>query len=146
MKLLEYGYGIELKVKTVYNTNWETKVPAGLEGTAYPIVGQYYGPAEVYATFYDSNWKMERKIKLEKTSGNRNTATWELPLQTITSDSGKTYHGRKYMTSVNATDGFYRIKISTDPSGMNNLVTCITKQVEIFGSMYDDVQNLRRTD
>ncbi|WP_379143676.1 CARDB domain-containing protein [Paenibacillus sp. sgz500992] len=140
------GYGIELKVKTVYNTNWETKVPDGLEGTAYPIGGQYYGPAEVYATFYDPNWKMERKIKLEKTSGNRNTATWELPLQTITSDSGKTYQGRKYMTSVNATDGFYRIKISTDPSGMNNLVTCITKQVEIFGSMYDDVQNLRRTD
>lgn len=139
------GYGIELKVNTFYSTNWETKIPTGLEGTAYPLGGTYYGPDAVYATFYDSNWKYERQVKLEKTSGDRNNATWELPLAKITSDSGKVYQSRKYMTSVNATDGYYRIKISTDPAGMNSLVTCITKQVEIYGGMYDDVQNVRRT-
>lgn len=139
------GYGIELKVKTTYTTNWETKVPNGLEGTAHPIGGTYYGPDVVYATFYDPNWKIERQVKLEKTGGDRNNATWELPLTKITSDSGKAYQSRKYMTSVNASDGYYRIKVSTDPAGMNGLVTCITKQVEIYGSMYDDVQNVRRT-
>ncbi|ULO07126.1 hypothetical protein H1230_30015 [Paenibacillus sp. 19GGS1-52] len=139
------GYGIELKVNTTYTTNWETKIPTGLEGTAYQIGGAYYGPDAVYATFYDPNWKIERQVKLEKTSGDRNTATWELPLTKITSDSGKSYQSRKYMTSVIASDGYYRIKISTDPAGMSGLLTCITKQVEIYGSMYDDVQNVRRT-
>ncbi|WP_342477454.1 CARDB domain-containing protein [Paenibacillus sp. FSL H7-0350] len=139
------GYGIELKVNTTYTTNWETKIPTGLEGTAYSLGGTYYGPDAVYATFYDSNWKFERQVKLEKTGGDRNNATWELPLTKITSDSGKVYQSRKYMTSVNTTDGYYRIKISTDPAGMNSLVTCITKQVEIYGGMYDDVQNVRRT-
>ncbi|OMD20179.1 CARDB domain-containing protein [Paenibacillus sp. FSL R7-0337] len=139
------GYGIELKVNTTYNTNWETKIPTGLEETAYPLGGTYYGPDAVYATFYDPNWKYERQVKLEKTGGDRNNATWELPLTKITSDSGKVYQSRKYMTSMNATDGYYRIKISTDPAGMNGLVTCITKQVEIYGGMYDDVQNVRRT-
>jgi len=139
------GYGIELKVQTVYTTDWETKVPIGLEGTAWALGGHYYGPDVLYATFYDSKWKFERKVQLEKTSGNRNMATWELPLQTFSSESGKSYQSRKYMTSVNAPDGYYRIKISSDPSGLNGLVTCITKQVEIWGSMYDDVQNIRRT-
>ncbi|GGG06104.1 hypothetical protein GCM10010912_58430 [Paenibacillus albidus] len=138
------GYGIELKVKTDYFTDWESKVPNGLEGTAYPIGGTYYGPEAVYATFYTPNGKMERQVKLERTSGDRNNATWELPLQTITSDSGKAYQSRKYMTSVNAADGYYRIKLSTGPSGMNGLVACVTKQVQILGSVYDDVQNLRR--
>ncbi|MEC0167358.1 CARDB domain-containing protein [Paenibacillus graminis] len=138
------GYGIELKVKTTYTTDWETKVPTGLEDTAHPLGGEYHGPDTLYASFYGPNGKLEKQVKLEKTSGDKDTATWELPLQTISSDSGKSYQSRKYMTSVNTPDGYYRIKISTDPAGINGLVTCITKQVEVYGSMYDDIQNLRR--
>lgn len=139
------GYGIELTVKTDYKTNWETLVPSGLAGTASAIGGSYYGPDKLYATFYNPNGKLEKTIELERTAGDRNRATWELPKTKITSESGKTYMERKYMTSVNAPDGYYRIKISTDPAGMKGLITCITKQVEIYGSMYDDVQNVRRT-
>lgn len=137
------GYGFELKVQTAYSTDWETKVPVGLAGTARPIGGNYYGPDEVYASIYNSQGKFEKKINLVKTSGDRNTATWELPEVTIESESGKKYKSRKYFTSVNAPDGDYTIKISTSAAGMNGLEVCITKKIEIFGSMYDDVQNLR---
>ncbi|GIP61118.1 hypothetical protein J15TS10_49320 [Paenibacillus woosongensis] len=139
------GYGFELKVQTTYSTDWETKVPVGLAGTARPIGGNYYGPNEVYASIYDSQGKLEKTVKLEKTSGDRNTATWELPEVQVESESGKKYRSRKYFTSINAPDGEYVIRISTSAAGMNGLEACITKKVEIYGSMYDDVQNLRGT-
>lgn len=138
------GYGFELTVKTAYTTNWEMLIPVGLAGTAKAIGGTYYGPAKLYASIYSPSGKLEKTVELERTSGDRNNGTWELPKTTKTSESGKKYTDRKYMTSINATDGYYRIKISVDPAGMNGLVTCISKQVEIYGSMYDDVQNIRR--
>lgn len=137
------GYGFEIKVNTDYSTDWETKVPIGLEGTAKPIGGNYYGPSAVYATIYDSKGTLVKKIQLEKTGGDRNSATWELPIQETTSESGKVYRERKFFTAVSAPDGYYTLKISSDPAGMTGLTTCITKKVEIFGSMYDDAQNLR---
>ncbi|AZK44968.1 hypothetical protein [Paenibacillus lentus] len=134
-----------MKVQTAYSTDWETKVPVGLAGTARPIGGYYYGPDEVYAGIYNSQGKLEKTVKLEKTSGDRNTATWELPEVQVESESGKKYKSRKYFTSVNAPDGEYVVRISTSAAGMNGLQACITKKVEIYGSMYDDVQNLRNT-
>ncbi|MBP1906758.1 hypothetical protein J2Z32_003422 [Paenibacillus turicensis] len=100
----------------------------------------------MYAHIYSSgkSSKLEKVIKLEKTSGDRNQATWELPKQTMKSESEKTYTDRKYYTSINAPDGYYTIKISGSPTGMNGLEACITKKVEIWGSMYEDMQNLRK--
>lgn len=140
------GYGFEIKVKTSYTTDWETKIPKGLEGTAKPFGNKYYGPDEMYAHIYSSGKfsKLEKVIKLEKTSGDRNQATWELPEQTMKSESGKVYKDRKYYTSIDAPDGYYTVKISNTPAGMNGLETCVIKKIEIFGSMYDDMQNLRK--
>lgn len=140
------GYGFEIKVKTSYTTDWETKVPKGLEGTAKPFGNKYYGPDEMYAHIYSSGKfsKLEKVIKLEKTSGDRNQATWELPMQTMKSESGKVYKDRKYYTSIDAPDGYYTVKISSSPAGMNGLEACVIKKVEIYGSMYDDMQNLRK--
>lgn len=137
------GYGFEIKVKTDYSTDWETKVPVGLEGTAHKIGGTYYGPSAVYATIYDSTGKYVDKIALEKTSGDRNNATWELPEKQVKTESGQVYKERKFFTSVTAPNGYYTIKISSGPAGMTGLTTCITKKVEIYGSMYDDMQNLK---
>lgn len=39
---------------------------------------------------------------------------------------GNVRQSRKFI-SVIATDGFYRMKISTDPVGIHSLVNCITK-------------------
>lgn len=89
---------------------------------------------------------MEKRIKLEKTGGDRDSATWEFPEVTNRSESGKVYKDRKYLTSVNAADGNYKVVVSTSGAGMNGLTVCMTKQVEIWGSMYDDVQNLRSVD
>lgn len=140
------GYGFEIKVKTSYTTDWETKVPKGLEGTAKPFGNKHYGPDEMYAHIYSSGKfsKLEKVIKLEKTSGNRNQATWELPIKTMKSESGKVYKDRKYYTSIDAPDGYYTVKISSSPAGMNGLESCVTKKVEIWGSMYDDMQNLKK--
>jgi hypothetical protein len=140
------GYGFEVKVKTNYSTDWETKVPKGLENTAKPFGTKYYGPSEMYAHIYRSGKsnQLEKVIKLEKTGGDLNQATWELPLQTIKSESGKVYKDRKYYTSIDAPDGYYTIKISSSPAGMNGLEACVIKKVEIYGSMYDDMQNLKK--
>ncbi|MFD1179715.1 CARDB domain-containing protein [Paenibacillus puldeungensis] len=137
------GYGFELSVRTKYSTDWEEKVPVGLEGTAKPIGGKYYGPDQVYVLIYDSNKKFAKKIELERTKGDRNNATWELPEVTTKSLSGKTYKDRKFFTDVDAPDGYYTIKILSSSAGMTGLTVCATKKVEIYGSMYDDTQNLR---
>lgn len=137
------GYGFELAVKTKYTNDWEEKVPVGLEGTAKPIGGQYYGPDQVTATIYDTEGRLVKKITLEKTSGDRNNATWEFPEVTSKSESGKTYKDRKFYTAVDAPDGYYTVRIETSAAGMTGVISCITKKVEIWGSMYDDVQNLR---
>jgi hypothetical protein len=60
------------------------------------------------------------------------------------SESGKVYKDRKYYTSIDAPDGYYTVKISNSPAGMNGLETCVIKKIEIYGSMYDDMQNLRK--
>lgn len=137
------GYGFEIKATTAYSTNWETQVPEGLRGTAKPIGGEYYGPTEVTATITNSKGQLVKVVKLEKTGGDRNHATWELPEQTVTSSSGKTYRDRKFYTDIDDPDGDYTIQIVTGTAGMHKIVACETKKVRIYGSMYDDVQNLR---
>lgn len=137
------GYGFEIKATTGYWTNWEKSVPEGLLNTAVPIGGEYFGPDEVTATIYNSKGDPVKNVKLEKTSGDRFNATWELPEQTVTSESGKTYRDRKFYTNINDPDGKYTVKIYTGAAGMHNLIACKEITVQIYGSMYDDVQNLR---
>lgn len=105
--------------------------------------GEYYGPDEVTATIRDTKGRLVKVVKLEKTSGDRNNATWELPEQEVKSESGKVYKDRKFYTDINVPDGNYTITITTSRAGMHGLVSCVTKKVRIYGSMYDDVQNLR---
>ncbi|MBA9086482.1 hypothetical protein FHR92_002960 [Fontibacillus solani] len=140
------GYGFTLKVNTAYTTDWETKVPVGLANTARPIGGQYYGPDTVFAMVYDTKGRFVKKIDLEKTSGDRNAATWELPKVTTKSSSGKSYTDRKFFTDVDAPDGYYTVKIFSGPAGMTGFSVCVTKKIEIWGSLYDDVQNLKNSD
>lgn len=137
------GYGFEIKVKTDYTTDWETKVPNGLENTAKAIGGTYVGPKVVTASIYNTKGNLVKTVNLEKTSGNDNSAIWELPESTLKSDSGKTYKDRKFYTSVDSPDGKYTVIIKSGPAGMKGISVCSTQTIEIYGSMYDDVQNLR---
>ncbi|MGG4108831.1 CARDB domain-containing protein [Paenibacillus lautus] len=137
------GYGFEIKVETKYTNDWETKVPKGLENTARPIGGTYHGPESVSAAIYDTKGRLVKTVALEKTSGGKDSATWELPEVTVKSESGKTYKDRKFYTSVDSSDGNYTVRITTGPAGAKGISACSTKTIEIFGSMYDDVQNLR---
>ncbi|ARR10746.1 CARDB domain-containing protein [Paenibacillus bovis] len=140
------GYGFELKVKTDYATDWETKVPHGYENTAKPIGGKYYGPDEVKATIYNTRGQLVKTIKMEKTSGDRNNATWEFPKTTLVTESGKVYVDRKFMTDYKSPNGEYTIKILSSEAGRAGFSVCDTRKVEIYGSMYDDTQNLRTLD
>ncbi|WP_338709193.1 CARDB domain-containing protein [Paenibacillus amylolyticus] len=142
-KITRAGYGFEVKVKTSYTTDWETKVPKGLENTAKPIGGTYSGPKTMTASIYNTKGQLVKTIQMEKTSGNDNSATWELPETLVKSDSGKTYKDRKFYTSIDSPDGKYTVVIKSGPAGNQGISVCSTQTIEIYGSMYDDVQNLR---
>ncbi|GGH40977.1 hypothetical protein GCM10008014_00240 [Paenibacillus silvae] len=138
------GYGVEIKVQTTYTTDWERKVPKGLEGTAKPIGGELKGPTEVRAYIWDSRGKYVTSIGLVKTSGNDKTATWELPRERFKSKFLDIYE-RKFYTDVKAPDGKYTFKIVAMHAGQHDLSSCFTKKITIFGSMYDDWQTKRDT-
>lgn len=137
------GYGFELKVKTDYTTNWETKVPKGYENTAKPIGGKYYGPDKVKAQIYNTKGALVKTINLERTNGDRNNAVWEFPKATVKSPSGATYTDRKFYTDMMSPDGKYTVKILSSEAGKSGFSDCDTKTVEIYGSVHDDTQDLR---
>ncbi|MDY7989832.1 CARDB domain-containing protein [Paenibacillus polymyxa] len=141
------GYGVEFKVKTNYTTDWETKVPKGLDGTAKPIGTKLKGPDEVFVWVWDSRSKFVATLPLEKTSGNDRSATWELPQTFFETRSGpyKSYYERKYYTDKTVPDGEFTFVIVARYAGHNRLTACITKKMTIFGSMYDDSQAVRDT-
>jgi hypothetical protein len=138
------GYGVEIKATTKYTTDWETKVPKGLEGTAKPIGGELKGPTEVRVYIWDTNGDYVTSIGLVKTSGNDKTATWELPEEHFKSKFLDIYE-RKFYTDVKAPDGEYTFKIVAMHAGQNDLSSCIIKKITIYGSMYDDWQTKRDT-
>ncbi|MGG1880325.1 CARDB domain-containing protein [Paenibacillus cisolokensis] len=138
------GYGVEIKAKTMYTTDWETKVPKGLEGTAKPIGGELKGPTEVRVYIWDSRGDYVTSIGLVKTSGDDKTATWELPREHFKSKFLDIYE-RKFYTDVNAPDGEYTFEIVAMHAGQNDLSSCFTKKITIYGSMYDDWQTKRDT-
>ncbi|WP_059051353.1 CARDB domain-containing protein [Paenibacillus senegalimassiliensis] len=138
------GYGVEIKVQTKYTTNWETKVPKGLEGTAKPIGGELKGPTEVRVYIWDTNGDYVTSIGLVKTSGDDKTATWELPREHFQSKFLDIYE-RKFYTDVYAPDGEYTFKVVAMHAGQNDLSSCFVKKITIYGSMYDDWQTKRDT-
>ena len=139
------GYGFELQVVTQYTTDYETKVPKGLEGTAQPLGGSPSGPTEVVAKIYDTRGKYVAQIQLEKTGGDNRTATWELPEEIFRASTGEVFRERKFYTDVNAPDGEYIVQVFAKNAGQTGLSYCGTKKVIIYGSMYDDSQSVRDT-
>ena len=99
------GYGVEIKATTKYTTDWETKVPKGLEGTAKPIGGELKGPTEVRVYIWDTNGDYVTSIGLVKTGGDDKTATWELPEEHFKSKFLDIYE-RKFYTDVKASYNF----------------------------------------
>lgn len=128
---IKAGYGFHLNVVTTYTTDYETKVPDGLHGTARPKGGSFPGAQEVYAIFPDGS-----KVFLEPADDTRNhTNTWQLPEQYRQAIGANT---RKHYISENTPDGDYVITVVATDAGRNGL--CITKKVilKVNGSMYDD--------
>jgi hypothetical protein len=56
------GYGFEVKVKTTYQTDWETKVPS----KAKPDGGVYKGTASVKVSFYDTRGRKVDEVSLTR--------------------------------------------------------------------------------
>ncbi|MBY9079565.1 hypothetical protein KIH86_03975 [Paenibacillus sp. HN-1] len=139
------GYGIEVKATTNYSTDWETKIPSGLDGTPSAFGGSYSGPTEVWAYFWDTKGDYVTKRKLEKTSGDNLHATWELPLESYRFSTGEVIYERKHYTEVSTPDGEYTVKVFAKYAGKNGLHACATKKVTIYGSMYEDWQIRRDT-
>jgi len=138
------GYGFEIKVNTKYTTDWETKVPTGFyEGTAKPLGGSYSGPTMVQAYIYNTNGEYVTSYNLEKTSGNDTSGTWELPIREYRTALGDVIRDRKFYTDVEAPDGQYKIIIVARNAGKMGVNASLTKTIRIYGSMYDDIQNVR---
>jgi len=135
------GYGFEVKVQTTYNNNWETKVPSGLEDTAYSKGGQFQGSTKVEAEFYDTNGAFMEAVELVPTSGKKGdwNITWELPNKPHTFYDGSQVTERKHYVPLNTPDGNYTVRIIVYNAGKHDLSICQDKTVKIYGSMYDDV-------
>jgi len=142
------GYGFELKVTTNYVTDWEEKVPKGLEGTAKKIGGEYIGPkqGEVIAKIYNTKGKWVENVTLERTSGgNTGKAIWQLPKISHKFSDGEVVEERKYYTDKDWSDGNFSVVIVVTANGsQGNLQACSTEKLKIYGSMYDDSQNIRK--
>ncbi|BFH18238.1 hypothetical protein J6TS7_20760 [Paenibacillus dendritiformis] len=129
------GYGFELKANISYQTDWETKVP----NTANPFGGKYSGPSQVYALVYNTKGNLMKRIEMEKTG----TTTWELPRESYTFSTGEKIVERKVYTDEKWPDGAFTVRIMADlPNSRTGLSVCEPITLYIYGSMYDDLQNV----
>jgi hypothetical protein len=131
------GYGFEVRVKTTYQTDWETKVPS----KALPYGGVYKGPTAVKAVFYDTKGKKADEVSLVPTGGSPGDRSiiWELPEKTHTFLDGVSIKERKHYISLDAADGSYRVQVVSEPCGRNRLSLCAQKDVTVYGDLYDDL-------
>ncbi|MDD3833438.1 MAG: CARDB domain-containing protein, partial [Oscillospiraceae bacterium] len=139
------GYGFEVTVETTYQNDWETKVPDGLEDTAHPLGGTFNGPTGVFAEFYDTSNRFVQEVKLERIAGTagKGKATWVLPqLPPYRLKSGEFVYERKHYTDEDVKDGNYLVIIRVENAGKHNLYTCLSKNILIHGSMYDDIYTM----
>lgn len=139
------GYGIEVNVTTKYQNDWETKVPQGYEDTAVPFGGEFKGPTEVEALFYDPKGKLVSRQKLEKTSGNGYTDVWQLPKASHKLLTGETIVDRKHYVDVKTIDGKYTVQVLAKFAGHEGLSVCDQKTITIYGNMWEDIQNIRQS-
>jgi hypothetical protein len=131
------GYGFEVRVQTVYQTDWETKVPP----KSRPFGGTYKGPTSLRAVFYDTKGKKVEEIKLVPTRGSAGDkeVVWELPEKTHVFLDGTSVKERKHFIPVDLTDGSYRVQVLSEPCGRNRLSLCAQKDVVVYGDLYDDL-------
>lgn len=139
------GAGFGLKVETMLESDWEQKIPKGAE----PFGGSGKGNLEVTAEIYDTRGRFLQTLKLERTGEEKNQTasstrymeTWQLPEVSHTYLDGKTRRIRRFFTAPDLPDGRLRILIKVSGAGLHDLYTCSLAQVELYGSIYDDIYN-----
>lgn len=140
-KVTRAGYGFEVEVDTTYRTDYETKVPRGLHGTAGSKGGVLYGPSSVKVEFWDTANRSVEIIQLEAVSGSPGDANigWALPEKKHILSDGTTVWDRKHYVDVKNTDGRYYVTVYIDGAGRSGLKLCKEDFVTIHGDMYDDM-------
>ncbi|NHN34877.1 CARDB domain-containing protein [Paenibacillus agricola] len=139
-KITRAGYGFEIKFNADYTTDWETRAPRD----AAKYGGSYTGVQNVVAEITDSKGNYVTSINLEKTSGDFNHGVWELPIQSHSTLLGDDIIDRKFYTDVNAPDGKYTVTVIGYNGGKTGVSVLKEDTVEIFGSQYDDSQNIKQ--
>lgn len=131
------GYGFEVKVNTIYWTDWETKVPSA----ASPHGGVYPGAERVTAYFFSTSGRQVETVEMVPTAGKigDKNITWELPLQKHKLSDGSYRWQRKHYTDLKNADGNYQVRIIVSACGKNDLKLQQDKQVIIYGDSYDDL-------
>ena len=129
------GYGFEVVVKTIYWTDWETKVPRAARAKG----GSFEGPGEVVVQFHDRG-EIIRLEPVEKRQGkDREITVWKLPEESYVFSDGETIWERKYYTEVELPDGEYLVRAIVAPCGKEIGEICQDEKVVIYGSIYDDL-------
>ncbi len=136
-KVTRAGAGFTLQVETVYETDWETKIPP----QCVAIGGSYPGPDRAWVEFYDTRGKMVKSVELERTSSGAGPgkAVWQLPVSKHTYLDGSLESKRWFYTSPDIPNGEYQVLARVEGAGLNKLYTCKTGSVMIYGSIYDDI-------
>ncbi len=129
------GYGFEVKVQTLYDNDWEEKVPA----EASPHGGTFSGPTEVTAEFYDPRGAYVARVRLVPTVGKagQRSITWELPPKRYEFSDGTSVWERKHYTNVKDPDGKYLVNVTVTGAG-HDLCLVREKEATIYGDMWDD--------
>lgn len=131
------GAGFTFQVETVYQTDWETKIPAKAEA----IGGVLTGPDKVTAELYDTRGTLVKTVALQKTQDYQKTgrSLWQLPLAEHTYQDGTLSRKPWFYTAPDIPDGEFQILVKAEGAGLHGLRLCKAAKVRIYGSIYDDI-------
>ncbi len=131
------GAGFTLQVETVYQTDWETKIPAKAEA----IGGVLTGPDKVTAELYDTRGVFVKAITLEKKQDDKQTgrSLWQLPVAEHTYHDGSISQKPWFYTKPDLPDGEFQLLVKVEGAGLQGLHTCKAAKIKIYGSIYDDI-------
>jgi hypothetical protein len=130
------GYGLEVKVRTHYTTDWETKIPSGAGGKG----GSFQGATKVTADFHDTGGRFVERVQLVPTAGRAGDReiTWELPKESYTFSDGTTVSERKHYTDVSIPNGKYLVRVSITGAGKTGLCLIQKKNITIYKDLWED--------